>query len=392
MEEPLLRPISQTNQHDPPDRDKLRKGKDPEFYTRKPAVFDTRYMMYRYANPDHPLLKDPDARRRGDAPRQQARGNTNIIELFSDLEYFFSGYQTLYTYLHESSSDLVLPFQFLEPKAGWVLEDRTNGKAYTVKAVPRSKDLAGASSWDHRVIIDGEGPPLHHDLVWKDPFGVLDNQQKIVKLMHYGDLRQLMDQRTAKGDNADVRKPWVPAVSYDLVTQQPGSTSGPPFGKQKELKPRYRHAFRDPDNPKHHQQISGWWMDTLVEFRPYAIGGQVAERMAVWLRHFLMRYTNALMELGVQQMFWWTTNRGSEEARTVYDLNYKTVQWYFRLEEVLVQTVGELREVDIKVQVLGADERDPSFTSEAAPDPFAADTSDTGYLNGTLEIGDEDNI
>lgn len=349
-----------------------------------PAIFDSRYLAWRLWNPSHPQADDPDLIETGRWPRQQALDSCNILQLYHHLEGALIDYQHRYSRYEESPNVILMPNQILEPQPGWKILDRTSNKEYVVKGVMKSPDMEKRPVFDGRVILTTAAPPERHMLEWQDMFGERDQTPKCLRLVRSEETKAIMKARepSAGADVADTRLKFVPIISYDMISHEPGGLREP-FREPRQIKPMLRMAVRDPQDPRIYQNIYGWWMDTMVEFRIHAVGGTYADRLQVWLRNFFMLYTGVLKLLGVQQVLYWTTGRDVEESRSSYDLSIRNVQYYFRLEEIQVETVPVIGEINVALHLLREDELPPVGTSEF----FPMDTSG-GPLYGALSIGE----
>lgn len=380
------RKVSASVPHDPPAISRPSLDTVPS----KPSRFDNRYLAWRLVNPSHPQANDKNLTERGRWPRQQADESCNVLQLYEHIEYYLEDYQTRYGHYKDNEKVLILPYQFITPKPGWKLLDLDSNLEYEVRDVMTSLDINNTSTFDGRVLLTQEGPPLGHTLRWLDPNGVLDEEPKVIRIRHSDDIRPLIEARSSSGDNANVRgKYFVPTIGYSMIRHGPGSIDNNPFGPRRENKPRLRSTFRDPNNPDMVQKIHGQWMDTLLEFKVYALGGKIADRVGVWLRNFFMMYNGALMSLGVQQLMYWETIRDKEETRAVYDLSVRHIQYYFRIEELEVELNSKLASYNMLFGVSDFTEMDPWYTSEPAPATFPTDSSDTLPLYGLTKIADD---
>jgi hypothetical protein len=320
----------------------------------RPAVYDSRYLAWRIHNPSHPQYHDPDLVNHNREPRQQRLDTCNILQLYHHLEYYFARYQIGYTRLEKGGKVIFMQQAMLEPQPGWRLFDETTNLEYEVRAALQSMDVDGKKTFNGNILLTAAAPENGHKLVWVDPYGEVDGQPKLIRLIHQEEVMPLLEARSpsANAEMADVRsKPFTPVIGYTMIRHEPGSLGKHPFGPNREMKLRIRMIAKDPYDPNVYQRIKGWWMDTLVQFQAYAIGGKTADRISVWLRNFFKVYTSALKLLGVQEVLYWTTNRDREESRTAYDLSVRNVQFYFRLEEIEVELTTAISAVNIAYEV-----------------------------------------
>lgn len=352
-------------------------------------IFDKRYMAWRLRNPDHKQALDPDLDKEGRWPRQQADASCNLLQLYEHIEYYIIDAQTEYHHAG-SSRVLMMPNQEITPQTGWLLFDNDTNSVYTVKEALTAHDQQGRSVFDGRILLkESTGPDEGHRLSWIDPYGEADEVVKVIRIMHQEDVRPLISTRTQRGDTADVTgKPFSPVIAYSMLRREPASVSNHPFGSSREIKPRIRMVVRDPDNPNLTQKIWGQWYDCLIQFRIYASGPKIADRICVWLESFFMRYNRVLMQLGVQQVLPWGMRRDEEEARAVHDLSVRSVEIYFRLEDLQVEVNSQIKSYSIHLQISQDDDPIPWFTSEPDLPRFVTDTSGSPLFGGA-DIGDD---
>lgn len=352
-------------------------------------VFDKRYMAWRIRNPSHKQINDPDLDREGRWPRQQADATCSLLQLYEHIEFYAIEYQMEYTHFG-SSRVLMMPQQEITPQPGWMLYDNDTDSVYTVKEVLVSHDMQSRSTFDGRILLaETAGPPEGHRLSWVDPHGEADEIPKVIRVIHKEEVRPLIATREQNGDTADVTAtPFTPVIAYSMVRREPASVSKHPFGAARELKHRVRMTVRDPDNPDLTQKVWGQWFDCIIEFQVYALGPKTADRISVWLEQFFMRYNRVLMQLGVQKILPWSMRRDDEEARAVHDLSVRSVEMYFRLEDVQVEVAGQIKAYSLNVTVSQDSDPVPWFTSEPELPPFATDTSGLPLFGGP-DIGDD---
>lgn len=383
------RPLSTTMRHNPgvPDQPAPERSEVPRY----PAYFDARYMAWRIRNPNHPLSRDKKLENSSAWPRQQRLDSCNLIQLYSHIEYLIVRYQCEYYRYDNQPKVLLFPNMFIEPQPGWQLYDETNGISYIVNKALKSKDINGVATFDGRVLLTTAGPAEDNKLVWIDPYGEVDGQCKLIRVMHQEAVSAIMDPVTPSSDSdvADIRgKPFAPVIGYSMARHEPGSVDRIAFGSSRELKPRLRYVINDPSDPNIVQRIEGWWMDVLVDFVVHAVGGKVADRLFVWLLNFFVSYTGVLKLLGVQEALYWGTKTDLEEKRTVYDLSLRRLQYYFRLEDIRVEQHPKFMEYSIAYQVLSDQDPSPWYTSEPDGAQFLTDTSGDP-LYGYPNIGDD---
>ena len=185
----------------------------------------------------------------------------------------------------------------------------------------------------------------------------------------------------------------VPTVTYLLKTQRPGSIGAKPFGQRTQLKPRVREVFIDPESPQQSVVISGWWMDTLVEYVAWHPRALIADHLARWFRDFLTRNIPSLKINGINEILFWSQDDVKRRSRG-FDAAGRAVQYYFRLEELEVRRESNIRHIDLNVGISWTEDSTPeAITSRGewlAPNPYTGSFYDESgnYLPMTLDIAD----
>lgn len=372
---------SHTQPVDPPRRDSLLGL----------VTFDSRYLAWRVRNPNHPHAHDKYYVDGPRWPRLQADDSCNRLQLYEYIEYYLAEYQMEFKHYNGNSRVLLMPYQIITPEPGWKLQDVETGIVYTVKDVDYSKDFQRRSVFDGRILLeDASGPPENNKIIWIDPYGEDDEKPKLIRVIHSEEVRNLIGNRESQGDVAEVKMNRVlPVVGYKLIREEPGSINGMPFSPNRELAGRTRMVVKSPETPDLEQVIEGQWLDTIIAFEIFAIGPKIADRLSMWLKNFFLLYNGVLTKLGVQRIFFWTQETDKEENRTVNDLSIRSLQYYFRLEDLYIKEYGLIRSYNTTYKLSGEFDPIPWFTSEPTSELFPTDTSGTLPLYGTNIIGDD---
>lgn len=361
---------------------------------RDPLIFDTRTQAWKIHFPHSPEALDPD-RAYENYPRQKSAAGCNLLELYERLRKCFELYQMEFELIDIENSHpnvIRMPYQFIEPQAGWKLFNRTQGREYTVRAVGRMSTADGPT-FDGKVYLDGtSGPEAGDELIWVDPDGVVDLKQKLVRLLPADRMSSVMAPEAGAGDMAgSKKKPFTPMVVYELNRHEPGSLDSSPFGPSKQMKPRIRETINNPSDTREKISILGWWMDTLIDFKCVALTPESADRMTLWVRNFFQLYTSVLKLLGVQELLYWITNQSKTDGRPAGNLYLRNVQYFFRLEEITIERRAKLSSFNLVQRILDSDEEFLAAGETSVVDETRWETThDTSgvYIYGDVSIGD----
>jgi len=166
--------------------------------------------------------------------------------------------------------------------------------------------------------------------------------------------------------------PQVPknAITWGVVRMEPGTVSGPPFRGTQEIRPRHREyiaVFGD-SNKKYiaentRSQISragkllqfmtikGQFFDSLIQFNIWSKSNYEVELLTHWFLKYLSSYRGMFREAGVQNMHLWSRVRDDTVVQMKNGYHVRSVLYYFRTEEVTVDSVGPINRINLNVDV-----------------------------------------
>ena len=352
-----------------------------------PTTYDGRQRAWLLNDPGNPRRLDKNLLNSNSTPKSRAGAGCGLLELYERIEYTILDYQMEYSYYDNNNHrKIYMPYLFITPSKGWKLKDTHTNKTYIVADIILEKNIENKSSFGGTILLDSEGPPINHRLRWVDQFGESDDIKKVITAAPMDDIEMIIRQRPAEGDVKDNKGAgFTPCIAYSLRTYEPASIGPHPFGSRRQVKPRIMDIYTDIDDPNMNVVVRGHNMDVLVEFKAYAIGGKIADRLSVWLKNYFSVYNSVLMYLGVQQMNFWGTSKDTNIATVNFDLSKRVVVMYFRLQELSSKLVPKLRKIDSTIDLYPGNEVMPNTTSEPEPDQYAEDTSGN-YLHGDISI------
>lgn len=151
---------------------------------------------------------------------------------------------------------------------------------------------------------------------------------------------------------------WRDTITYKVSRREPGVVTGKPFGSPQEIKPRLREELPDPENPRHHIFIQGWWFDNLIQFDCWARTNQEADKLISWFEDFVLKYTWVWKKNGVQEILYWSRGRDETITRWRNDIVNRTLLYYFRTEKIIVTRTQDYTQIDLKISLTSRKEVD----------------------------------
>ena len=139
-------------------------------------------------------------------------------------------------------------------------------------------------------------------------------------------------------------------ITYKITREEPGAIGGDkqPFGVPRELTPRLREDEVLED--KKSRRVFGQWFDTLVQFDCWTLTNYEADELALWFKRFMIRYRDFFRYMGLGEIhFWW---RGEDDVtrKLRNSLNFRTLVYFIRTEEISTQEDPILKEIQYKVE------------------------------------------
>jgi hypothetical protein len=222
-----------------------------------------------------------------------------------------------------------MPYLFKQPEQGDQLRNTVTGEVYTITDTilnPRT------NLWEGLIRIDSNIPP-NKNLSEKLEF--VDQDVRVRFTAEFP--RSLGIEKQTEDELIKDVGPIRPTIVYSLIRKEPGSIGKRPFAPQKQRKPAVRERIR---NNRTGQIFDVWaqWFDYLVEFTCFATDNYVADLLADWLEDFVRQYTWVLKLNGVAEILFERRLRDTAVTKWRQDLISRTVQYYFRLEDLFLST------------------------------------------------------
>lgn len=166
--------------------------------------------------------------------------------------------------------------------------------------------------------------------------------------------------------------PQVPknAITWGVVRMEPGTVSGPPFRGTQEVRPRHREYIAIfGDKTKKYLvenastrlnrsgrliqfiKMAGQHYDMLIQYNIWSKSNYEVELLTHWFMRYLSNYRGMFREAGIQNMHLWTRVRDDTVIQMKNGYHVRSVLYYFRTEELTVESVGPINRINLNVDV-----------------------------------------
>jgi len=298
-------------------------------------------------------------------------------------------FQATYRSHSVDTSLILMPYLPRQPRDGDKIKNITTGEIYTVKETivnPYTK------AWEGLIRLNCNTAPnakKAERLQFIDPLNV-------VRFIEDGPQMIGNEDQTSSGIIID-KGPMPPTVVYSLIRKEPGSIGKQPFGPAKDYRRRVREHVKDNAIPGHTIEVRGQAFDNLVQFDCCTTDNVSASRLVNWFEKFMNLYEWVLKKNGVQQILYWQRKSDAAVPKWRQDLVVRTVQYYFRTEDVEAVIRRDLTNInyaiDLAEDILDTTERyiaDQKVTGLVSEDQYRSLFRDSNgtYLFGTIDIND----
>jgi hypothetical protein len=341
-------------------------------------IFDTRKGALRLAHGPHWDGRD----------RSQSLTEAASLEDFYDIIEWVLEYHQMMWWPDPRNAKLIwfrYAFPWLPPRTGDVLAG-SSGKSYTVTHVQRSD---GGTPWNLSVLLD-EAPRAGEMLHWA---GAARDRNLVDFRAEYGSPSTPTPGETTEGDTGTAYNTvFRPTITYLLVRKEPFTLNGAPFGSSKELKPRTREEFVDPNKPQRVIRIFGQRMDNLIRFLCLHPRAETADALAHWLERCINRQMPSIVANGIHRMLFWSSGTLERRGKSGDDVAVRSVNYYIETEEIEVQEAPSIRRLNIRIRPTDIGNIN-NLTGYAAEPlwmfPFTGVTDESGnWLWGSIDIQD----
>jgi len=313
----------------------------------------------------------------------------NFDESMILISILLNKYQSTYVTNKSDKSLLLMPNLFHEPQPGERIKNQTTGEIYTVKETivnPITK------KWEGLVRLVCITPP---ETLKSEKLELLDSTHR-VRFTEESPNMVGNEGQTSAGIMID-KGPMQPTIVYSLVRKEPGSIGKTPFGPQKDYRKRLRESVKFDSNPAHTVEIYAQSFDNLVQFDCCTLDNFTANRLVNWFEKFMNLYQWVLKKNGVQQIIYWQRLKDATVSKWRQDLVVRTVQFYFRTEEIDEVVRRDLTKIDYNIDLSEgiSDDTERYIADQKIAGPISDQEynalfrdSNGNYLFGDLTIND----
>jgi hypothetical protein len=286
-------------------------------------------------------------------PRLQADRSADFVKAMMMIDILLHKWEAHYIPNGVDPRLICMPYLFKEPEQGTTMTNEQTGEIYTVTDTIRHPIT---NLWEGLVRIDAKTPP-NRDLAEKLLF-----QSERARVRFVAEFARSTDTENQTDDEVQIDVgPIRPTITYSLLRKEPGAIDGQPFGRHKSYKPKLREVIRpDTVHPGHTVEIFGQWFDTLVEFNCFTTDNRSADLLIDWFERFMEQHIWVLKLNGVQEILYWQRLRDKAVTKWRQDLISRTLQYFFRIEDLLPKVRKNLSNVDIYINLAAELNKDHS--------------------------------
>lgn len=342
--------------------------------------------------------------------KSRAISGANLYDIVDMLEILLRSYQSKFKVNKDYPWMLIFPYLFVKPDPGDKIINKTTNEEYTILAVEQLDNLDKRQvpyplakskmrdSFSGRIVLqEGVSPPGRYDK--------LEFKNEIKNYINFFEWGSRRDATKPVGSHADASEqqngPFNPTITWHVKRVEPGTVGKRPFDAEKDIKPRIRDQFPDPQHTyllptdsevdaglaKSTYPISTGWsnsgdiytgyttyrilgeteqspllsthtvtvygqvFDNIVQFDAWSDNNQEASALVAWFEDFMDLYTNVLRRNGVVEVLYWQRLVDEKIERWRNDIDNRTIQYYFRTEKLKVDRTANLRKLDVRVIV-----------------------------------------
>lgn len=333
----------------------------------------------------------------------RSQKTADLLDVVDMIELLIERHQMYFMINRSSPWKLFFPYMFIKPDVGEKIRNKTTGEEYEIIHVqelpanfrrfyflphikePKTDIFTG-------LIFLKQGISAPDEI---DELEFVNKEKNLIQFFEWGSRRNAAIPLPDGLDNHERQAGrFLPTITWTVTKVEPGSIGGRPFDSAKELKPRVREQFPDPENtylvPTYDQHVArmiqtvypatgdqlttgtynaltplqqsqsisshtitvyGQWFDNLVQFDCWSTNNQEANSLIYWFEDFMDLYTRVLKINGVQEVLYWQRFQDQVIERWRSDIDNRTVQYYFRTEKLRVERTRNFRAYTLNVRI-----------------------------------------
>ena len=349
-----------------------------------------------------------DSRRRIQRLKRKSNsGRTaDLLDTVDMIDVLMTVHQSIFEIDQNYAWSLYFPHLFVKPEVGDKIINKTTDELYEIiwveeiepnetrryKSPIARNDKRGAVFTGRVLLKEGVKAPT----AW-DELEFFDHDKNYINFFEWSSKKHTSSQVTTISDALDQQKgPFTPSVTWHVKRVEPGSIGRHPFDPQKEVKPRLREQFPDPERTylipsessqniaiarsqgyttgqpiitgaasyqslasyqqspltsTHTISVYGQWFDNIIQYDCWSIDNQEANALVAWFEDFMDLYTPVLKRNGVAEVLYWQRSQDTQVDKWRADIDNRTVQYFFRTEKLRVERSKNLRQINTRVTV-----------------------------------------
>lgn len=353
--------------------------------------FDDRYLLWY------------DTRRRVQRVHRKLRAQktADLLDTIDMIELLMEKHQMTFYTNNNYQWQIFFPYMLVKPDVGDKILNRTTGEQYEILYIeeltpnfrrwnnlPHVKEPKRSTFTGVIVLKQGSVAPKDIDVL-----EFVDKKKNLINFFEWGSRRNASRPLGEGLDNSEAQSKFSPTITWTVKRVEPGSVGKRPFDDSKELKPRIREQFPDPERTylipsmdrqegrmvqtiyptgaqvttgswnalstvqqkvsatTHTVTVWGQWFDNLVQFDCWSTNNQEANALIYWLEDFMDLYTRVLKINGVQEVLYWQRLQDQTIERWRSDIDNRTIQFFFRTERLRVEKSRNFRSYNLTVRI-----------------------------------------
>lgn len=275
--------------------------------------------------------------------QQRTAGSSSISRFWFLTEAAFKEHQTWFL-PSEASHVLYFPFAWYLER-GMTIYNATTQAQYKVQDV-RKRDLSLPNGELHKVtavVLEGANMPKKSDRLR------FPEENYIVLRPNQGRSWE----ENAQYENTQIEEygAWRNVITYHLTRREAGSIDANPFGRHRERRPRHRSSQYDPNFPEYQLDMRGQFFDNIAQFDCWSTDTTEADILVDYFEQFMTLWTGVLGYNGIERIWFWGRGMDAVESRWRNDIHARSVQYFFRTEDVQTSAEFLIRGLNVAISV-----------------------------------------
>lgn len=136
---------------------------------------------------------------------------------------------------------------------------------------------------------------------------------------------------------------WRDTITFLVTRKEPGSLSGSPFDRPRDVKPHHRESEVYAADTDYMISYTGQWFDAIIQLDCWSKTNKTAERLLEWLEGFLEFYRGVFRYNGINNLYYWDRTADELVTRWRDDIVNRTLRYYIRTENVAAVLESKIR-------------------------------------------------